>query len=82
MFVLVSDGMQRAEHGRAFGLLHATWSIAMICGSMLGGALTRVGTGLPFLVAGLLLIPAIMLTLSFFQHLPNPKLIPSPAAEG
>jgi MFS family permease len=73
MFVLVADGLPRAEHGRAFGLLHATWSIAMVCGSVLGGALTRVTTGLPFLVAALLLIPAILLTLSLFAQLTEPQ---------
>ena len=47
MFVLVSDGVARPEHGRVFGLLHASWSIAMIVGSLLGGALVRVGVGDP-----------------------------------
>ncbi len=60
MFVLVSDGVPSAEHGRAFGLLHATWSLAMIGGALLGGALTRVGAGLPFLVAGLLNIASVV----------------------
>ena len=67
-FVLVSDGVPRPEHGRAFGLLHATWSIAMIGGALLGGALTRVTPGLPFLVAGLLNGLAIVLTLAFFAQ--------------
>ena len=40
MFVLVSDGVPSAEHGRAFGLLHAAWSLAMIGGALLGGTLT------------------------------------------
>jgi MFS family permease len=69
MFVLVSDGVPRTEHGRAFGLLHATWSLAMIGGSLLGGALTRVGAGLPFLVAGLLNIASVAIALAFFAHL-------------
>lgn len=67
-FVLVSDGVPRPEHGRAFGLLHATWSIAMIGGALLGGALTRVTPGLPFLVAGLLNGFSIVLTLAFFMQ--------------
>ncbi len=69
LFCLVSDGVPRAEHGRAFGLLHATWSIAMIGGSVLGGGLTRVAPGLPFLVAGLLNSASLVLTLAFFAHL-------------
>ena len=69
MFVLVSDGVPRAEHGRAFGLLHATWSLAMIGGALLGGALTRVAAGLPFLVAGLLNIASVVVAMAFFAHL-------------
>jgi len=69
LFVLVSDGVAQAEHGRAFGLLHATWSIAMISGALLGGALTYMAPGLPFLAAGVLNILSIMLALAFFQHI-------------
>jgi MFS family permease len=67
-FVLVSDGVPRAEHGRAFGLLHAVWSIAMIGGALLGGALTRMAPGLPFLVGGLLNGFSIVLTMVFFAQ--------------
>jgi MFS transporter, DHA1 family, multidrug resistance protein len=69
MFVLVSDGVPSAEHGRAFGLLHATWSLAMITGSLLGGALTRVAPGLPFLTAALLNIGSVAVAMAFFAHL-------------
>ncbi len=67
-FVLVSDGVPQAEHGRAFGLMHATWSIAMIGGALLGGALTRLGPGLPFLAAGLLNSLSIGLVALFFAQ--------------
>jgi MFS family permease len=67
-FVLVSDGVPRAEHGRAFGLLHAVWSVAMISGALLGGALTRMAPGLPFLVGGLLNGFSIVLTMVFFAQ--------------
>lgn len=69
LFTLVSDGVPRAEHGRAFGLLHATWSVAMIVGALLGGALTRLSPGLPFFVAGLLNIGSIVLVLAFFAYM-------------
>ena len=65
-FVLVSDGVPQTEHGRAFGLMHATWSIAMIGGALLGGALTRLAPGLPFLAAGLLNGLSIGLVMLFF----------------
>ena len=68
MFCLISDGVPPVEHGRVFGLLHATWSISMVCGSMLGGVLMRVAPGLPFLVAGLLNVGAVVLALAFFAH--------------
>ncbi len=69
MFVLVSDGVARPEHGRVFGLLHASWSIAMIVGSLLGGALVRVGVGIPFLVGGLLNLGSIILVLHYLARL-------------
>lgn len=69
LFCLVSDGVPQAEHGRAFGLLHATWSCAMIGGSVLGGALARVAPGLPFLAAGLLNILSIGVAMAFFARL-------------
>jgi MFS family permease len=71
MFVLVSDGVARPEHGRVFGLLHASWSIAMITGSLLGGALVRVGVGIPFLAGGLLNLGSIILVLHYLARLRN-----------
>jgi MFS family permease len=79
-FVLVSDGVPRAEHGRAFGLLHATWSIAMISGAVLGGALTRTAPGLPFLVAGLLNGLSIVLALAFFTQIGRGRGAPAATA--
>lgn len=69
LFTLVSDGVPRTEHGRAFGLLHATWSVAMIAGALLGGALTRLSPGLPFVIAGLLNVGSIVLVLAFFAYI-------------
>lgn len=73
LFCLVSDGVPRAEHGRAFGLLHAIWSIAMMSGALLGGVLTRLSPGLPFLAAGLLNIASLAVAVSFFAHLVGDK---------
>jgi MFS family permease len=69
LFCLVSDGVPLAEHGRAFGLLQAIWSIAMMSGALLGGALTRLAPGLPFLAAGLLNTASLAVAVSFFAHL-------------
>ena len=68
LFCLVSDGIPRAEHGRALGLLHATWNVAMMGGSVLGGALMRVSAGLPFLAAGLLNSASLVVALAFFAR--------------
>jgi MFS family permease len=68
MFCLVSDGVARAEQGRVFGLLHGSWSVAMIAGSMLGGILVRVGPGLPFLVGGLINVASIFLVLAYLAR--------------
>jgi len=69
LFCLVSDGIPRAEHGRALGLLHATWNVAMMGGSVLGGALMRISAGLPFLAAGLLNSASLVVALAFFARL-------------
>ena len=69
LFVLVADGVAQPEHGRTFGLLHATWSIAMISGSLLGGALLRVAPGLPFLLVALFNLLSIVLSLAFFARI-------------
>jgi MFS family permease len=69
LFCLVSDGVPRAEHGRTFGLLHATWSIAMMGGSVLGGALMSMSAGLPFLAAGLINSGSLVLAWAFFARL-------------
>lgn len=69
LFCLVADGVPRAEHGRTLGLLHATWNIAMMGGAVLGGALTRISAGLPFLAAGLLNSVSLVVALAFFAHL-------------
>jgi len=47
----------------------------MIGGSVLGGALTRVAVGLPFLVAGLLNIASVVVALAFFAHLDRQRTV-------
>jgi len=73
LLCLVADGVPRAEHGRAFGLLHAIWSMAMMSGALLGGALTRLAPGLPFLAAGLLNIASLAVAVRFFAHVVRDK---------
>jgi len=47
----------------------------MIGGAVLGGALTHVAAGLPFLVAGLLNIASVAVALAFFAHLDRQRTV-------
>jgi DHA1 family multidrug resistance protein-like MFS transporter len=65
--ILVSESTAIEERGRVLGALHVLWNLAMIGGSMLGGALLEIAVGLPFAVVALLNIAAIALSVSFFR---------------
>ena len=54
------------ERGRTLGWVHLWWNVAMIAGSMLGGALYERWTGLPFIIAGLVNLLSIVFALVFF----------------
>jgi MFS family permease len=68
MYVWVKDGVAQPEHASSFGLSHAVWSLSMITGSLLGGALVRTFPGLPFLVAGLLNVGSLFLALAYYAR--------------
>ena len=55
------------SHRRVENRLSVLWNLAMIGGSMLGGALMDVALGLPFAIVGLLNVAAIALSVSFFR---------------
>jgi MFS family permease len=67
MPLLVSDATRAEERGRVLGMLHLLWSIAMMAGSLLGGALLELSVGLPFFVTALLNLGAIYLAVTFFR---------------
>jgi MFS family permease len=67
MLCLVPGAVPAEEHGRVLGMQHAAWSLGMIAGAMVGGALVKVATGLPFISAALLNIGSIVLVLVFFR---------------
>lgn len=67
MLCLVPEAVPAEEHGRVLGVQHAAWSLGMITGAMLGGALVKIATGLPFIAAALLNVGSIVLTLSFYR---------------
>ena len=64
---LISEASTTEERGRVLGVLHLLWNTGMIVGSLLGGALVEVAVGLPFAVAALLNVVAIVLTVTFFR---------------
>lgn len=64
---LVSDATPVEERGRVLGVLHLLWNVGMMAGSLIGGALVGVAVGLPFFVAALLNLGAIVLAVSFFR---------------
>jgi MFS family permease len=55
------------ERGRVLGWIHLWWNLAMIVGSMVGGALYERWAGVPFLLAGALNVFSIALAFVFFQ---------------
>jgi MFS family permease len=67
MYVWVNDGVPRAAHPAAFGLLHAVWSLSMITGSMLGGWFAAAHPGPVFLAGGLLNSAAIFFLFRYYR---------------
>lgn len=68
MYVWVNDGISKADHPAAFGLLHAVWSLSMMIGSVLGGWLVATRPGLPFLLGGLLNVASIFLAMIYYRR--------------
>ena len=64
---LVKRSAEPEVHGRIFGMLHLLWTLAMILGTLLGGALLDIDLRLPFVIVGLLNIFALLLTVPFFN---------------
>ena len=73
MYVWVNDGVPRADHPPAFGLLHAVWSLSMISGSVIGGWFVSKMPGLPFILGALLNLGSIGLTLTYYRRISLPS---------
>jgi MFS family permease len=63
-----------AERGRVLGWIHLWWNVAMMLGSMLGGALYGRFPGLPFLLTGALNVFSVPLTVVFYRVAKGPAL--------
>lgn len=67
MPTLVSIAAPAEERGRVLGALHLLWNLAMMVGAVIGGSLLGIAVGLPFFVAGLLVLSAMALAMLFFR---------------
>ncbi len=56
------------ERGRVLGFIHLWWNLAMIVGSMVGGALFEISPALPFGVAGMAVVGAMGTLLHFHRR--------------
>jgi MFS family permease len=64
---LVADTTAPRLRGRILGTLHLVWSVGMMVGSLVGGALVEIGPGLPFYAAGLVNVGAFLVARAFFR---------------
>lgn len=74
---LVAEATVPEERGRVLGFIHLWWNLAMVVGSMAGGALFEIASGLPFLVAGAANLFSLALLFVFYRlvakaHRPAP----------
>lgn len=74
---LVAQATVPEECGRVLGFIHLWWNLAMIVGSMAGGALFEIASGLPFLVAGVINIFSIALLFVFYRLVAQSRYTPS-----
>jgi MFS family permease len=58
---LVRSVAGEAEQGRILGTTELAWSLGMFSGNLVGGQLVEFSPGLPFSIAALLLLPAIVM---------------------
>jgi predicted MFS family arabinose efflux permease len=70
---LVAQATVPEECGRVLGFIHLWWNLAMMVGSMAGGALFEVASGLPFLAGGGVNIFSIALLFVFFRLVAPPR---------
>jgi MFS family permease len=70
---LVAQATVPEERGRVLGFIHLWWNLAMIAGSMAGGALFEVASGLPFLVTGAINVFSLALLFAFYRMVPKSR---------
>ncbi|MBN1936116.1 MAG: MFS transporter [Anaerolineae bacterium] len=65
---LVAEATVPQERGRVLGFIHLWWNLAMITGSLAGGALAEIAIGLPFWIAGALNLLSLLLLFVFYRR--------------
>jgi MFS family permease len=70
---LVAQVSVPEDRGRILGFIHLWWNLAMVIGSLVGGALFEIASGLPFLIAGVANIGGLGLLFLFFSRIPRSR---------
>lgn len=78
MYLWVADWVTPTHHPLLFGWLHAVWNVCMVLGSLIGGALVDMSSGLPFVVTGLLNIASLALVTRLYRQAPPALPITTP----
>lgn len=65
---LIKDLSAPGEEGRTLALTHFTWSMAMLIGSLVGGALVVFGGLAPFALAAAINIPAVAMAVALLRR--------------
>jgi len=71
MYLWVADWVAPPQHPLLFGWLHAVWNVSMVIGSLIGGALVDISSGLPFVVTGLLNVVSLALVTRLYRQEPS-----------
>jgi MFS family permease len=74
---LVAQDTVPEECGRVLGFIHLWWNLAMIVGSMAGGALYEIASGLPFFVAGVINLLSVALLFVFYRLVAHSRSTPT-----
>ena len=65
---LIKDVSAPGEEGRTLALTHLVWSTAMLLGSLAGGWLVAFGSGLPFLLIGIVNVASVVIALALLRQ--------------
>lgn len=61
-FAVISDSTKPEERGKAFGMISASFNFGFIFGPAISALTVGFGTGVPFVIAGLITVAAVIIT--------------------